>query len=380
MPSYVLDFADMAADEAPVASPQMDSTPWKAQSRRGPIQGKRTEAPASRSRYNICPHHPGSSAPDEIGKLTVEVSTLYGLLQTLRLVAGQAADQPWFQAVRIPYIHSCQKLLEKIEDKIAKPGSTVSRLAWPLRSSDTRPLLAELERQKSTLSAVLSANGLKGIFEVLGGIADLRNDDRSMQTTLERNLEADTRIAMDAQRSRILDSLSQIVPCNIYEMNLELRHLARQDQFAFDVLERAFRNRASNGDQWTPPPVKELTRLFLEGCNAFSNVIVVIDGVDECGDQASEVAEMLANVREDSKVVKLVLLSRDHQDIRGRLSTFSSMSIAAKSMDIRLYVGAEIEQRIASRRLLLPTMALKEEIREKLINGLMACFVRRLAK
>jgi len=68
--------------------------------------------------------------------------------------------------------------------------------------------------------------------------------------------------------------------------------------------------------------------------------------------------------------VSLALLSRDERNIRDKLEDgFTHIPIAAHTEDVRLYVGAEIETRMRSKKLRIRSQSLKEEIINTLVDG-----------
>jgi Cdc6-like AAA superfamily ATPase len=103
----------------------------------------------------------------------------------------------------------------------------------------------------------------------------------------------------------------------------------------------------------------------------FDFTTLIIDGLDECGDNTANVLDHLVLLAQESRLVlRLAILSRDEFIIRKRLTEIDceSISIAASSTDIRLYAASEIEQRVRSGRLLVENPSTKELILQKLID------------
>ncbi|KAF2235009.1 hypothetical protein EV356DRAFT_133209 [Viridothelium virens] len=167
-------------------------------------------------------------------------------------------------------------------------------------------------------------------------------------------------------------TLDSQVPANV--LASLLRQLVLQNESSFQVIEKHFRDSTSRGRQWFLPGVHELEDLFVQASRFFASCLVIVDGADECGDNQSLVVQMLRQLRESSSVVKVLLLSRDELEIRQRVIDFGKMSIAARSSDIRLYVAAELEQRIANKKLRLRDASLKEVIAQKLMHGAQGMF------
>lgn len=119
-----------------------------------------------------------------------------------------------------------------------------------------------------------------------------------------------------------------------------------------------------------------LSTLVKEMTLVFDNSIIIIDGLDECGMNASMVVDSLAALDDvDDSTIKTLFLSRDEIDIRERLEGYTKVSIAARSSDLTLYVGAEIEIRMRKGRLRIKDQSLKEYIMERLVEGAEGMYV-----
>jgi len=114
--------------------------------------------------------------------------------------------------------------------------------------------------------------------------------------------------------------------------------------------------------------------LLHQMANHFDQTMIVIDGLDEIGASdgnmdRSGVTLVLKDLVCDNSSVKTIFLSRREFDLSEVLSGYEQVSIAAQSSDLKLYVGSEIENRIKEKRLRIKNEALKEEIRERLVEG-----------
>jgi len=390
-------------------------------------------------------------AREELKKFTGEVLSFHGLLQSLKIVAEELAEEPAFIPSTLPFIHDCQTILEKLDNAFKKASASTS-WKWPLRSSETKELLQDLQRQKSTLSVALATQDLKVVLRALSGIEKIQEDVEE----LSRRLEAVSRIIITKDTQKLLDDFSSLVPRQDYEASLNLRHkgtgrwviqsedfrswmesknsglwlfgipgagktiisatiiehiipdtiqpssdsalvyffcdyksvlkqspqnimaslvrqLARQHQTSYDKAASYHRNQTLNAE-WSPPPTEELCNLFAEMCESFKDVMVVVDGIDECGKDQGKAAEVLCGLKSHSQNVKVLLLSREEPDIQHQLRSFQSMSIAAQNKDLRLYVAAEIEKRIQSKELQIRDVSLKKEIMDTLITGAAGMF------
>lgn len=101
----------------------------------------------------------------------------------------------------------------------------------------------------------------------------------------------------------------------------------------------------------------------------FSDVAIIMDELDECGDNTAEVVHLIDGLWEGGSNIKVLLSSREEQEIIDTIGHYPKLSIAARSSDLKLYVAAEIERRIQKRRLDIKSETLKEQIMDKLVNG-----------
>lgn len=115
-------------------------------------------------------------ASKEVKKLLAEITDLFGILNSLRLIASRYQDEAFDSTMQSQHIYTCHTLLEKIKDRLdrADPNhvdekkslfrqkaSTLGRtLVWPFSSAETKGLIAEVANQKATLSLALAADGM----------------------------------------------------------------------------------------------------------------------------------------------------------------------------------------------------------------------------
>ncbi len=102
----------------------------------------------------------------------------------------------------------------------------------------------------------------------------------------------------------------------------------------------------------------------------FDQLYIIVDGLDECGDDADLVVQTLSLLAQESKLITMALLSRNELYIRECLEEkFVHIEVEAHTEDVELYVAAELEQRITSRKLRLRDVSLKDEIILQLVRG-----------
>ena len=156
-----------------------------------------------------------------------------------------------------------------------------------------------------------------------------------------------------------------------------------------EVYEKHYQNHSQ-------PNSDELLSVFHAIAKHCSGMFLVLDALDECSpDQRAELCEFFSNITESSSatsdsslddstsartggsdgtqqpssslgVIKLFVTSRKESDIERvfRQKSFPTVEIEAKKVDhdIKIYVEAQIEQRIQDERLILRDMALKDKI------------------
>jgi hypothetical protein len=145
--------------------------------------------------------------------------------------------------------------------------------------------------------------------------------------------------------------------------------LARQRDDAYQLLQDYYAelhparalNKVADAD--------ELKNLIGAMCELFQQVFIIVDGLDECGDNIRVVVEYLLELATVTDSTSIALLSRDEFEIRARLEgDFKEISIEAHTEDLELYVRAEMERRIQIGRLRIQNLDIKDEISEQLVS------------
>ncbi|KAF4535012.1 uncharacterized protein LTHEOB_2987 [Lasiodiplodia theobromae] len=149
--------------------------------------------------------------------------------------------------------------------------------------------------------------------------------------------------------------------------------LAQQSLEAFELLRNLYKECHPTSRMPRSPEASMLVTAVQKMCGFFDDVYLIVDGLDECGDHTREVTSLLRQtdqLTKSGKRVKVSLLSRSEEVIRQQLETdFVHVQIAARSEDLRLYVAAEMENRIIDGRLDLSSASLKDEILKALVEG-----------
>lgn len=149
------------------------------------------------------------------------------------------------------------------------------------------------------------------------------------------------------------------------------RQLARQNGDAFEKLQRLYKKHYPDNKMISEYEPEELRDLIVDMTSTFDSTLLLVDALDECGNNTSLVVELLAALNTNGNMtdVRTLFLSRDEQNIRDWLNGYCEISIAATSSDLKLYVGAEIENRTRRNQLRLKDPSLKEHIMERLVSG-----------
>lgn len=146
--------------------------------------------------------------------------------------------------------------------------------------------------------------------------------------------------------------------------------LAIQKEEAYSYLERYHRELHPSRRLESRPNVSGLRKIIADMFKSFDQVYLIVDGLDECGDNTEKVVDGILSLLECSDNVSTALLSRDEYNIRDRLEEdFTGVEIAAHTEDITEYVTSEIEKRISDKSLRIDDLNLKGEILERLIDG-----------
>lgn len=119
------------------------------------------------------------------------------------------------------------------------------------------------------------------------------------------------------------------------------------------------------------PSEAELGELLQELSQHFHEVSLILDGLDECGSAAdidrTELTRVLSELHEPSKgKIRIAIASRKEQDIASFLGSFNSISIAAMSSDLELYIEAEVARRGRGK---IRDIDLQSEITDALSRG-----------
>ena len=145
---------------------------------------------------------------------------------------------------------------------------------------------------------------------------------------------------------------------------------ALQDERNFEKLNAFYERNHTTEQPSINVSIDDLRVLLVEMASSFDNAMIIVDALDECGAQTKSVTRLLSGLHDSHQALKIktLFLSRDEQEIRDVLGGYSQVSIAARSSDLRLFVGAEIELRTRNKDLRVKETSLKGEIMERLVR------------
>ena len=150
-----------------------------------------------------------------------------------------------------------------------------------------------------------------------------------------------------------------------------VQQISKQNEQSFDHVRDFYKSNGHERQDLVFYEASLLVKLLIDMMSHFESTTIAVDALDECLGHVSEVVELLTSIHRNSAGidVKFLLFSRDEVDIRHHLGNEPQISIAAENADLKLYVGAEIEERIRKNKLHIKSPSLKEFIVERLISG-----------
>ncbi|KAH7323128.1 ankyrin repeat-containing domain protein [Stachybotrys elegans] len=152
--------------------------------------------------------------------------------------------------------------------------------------------------------------------------------------------------------------------------------LAMQGEDCFQILEDFYNRLKTDRLLSSAPPMSSLIKAMNKMCGLFNRVYLIIDGLDECLDHTQDTVQSLMTFvsSQTDEIVSIAFSSRDEVFIREELQQFPHVEIEAHTEDIRHYVLTELDQRIASRKLRLRDLTLKDHITTRLVTGAKGMF------
>ncbi|CAN9159410.1 unnamed protein product [Alternaria alternata] len=311
------------------------------------------------------------NAEKEATELRDEVIALNGVLSSLRVIAQEIQeDQSVSYAINLDYVNSCHATLLELLQKLDTIGlchkdpnkvrHLTRKIMWPMKTTKFQDFIETIRRHRNNLSFALSADSMTALLKCLG------NQERAMEAlkAIDRRLrdqhEAETRINYGDEKSQTVVNILAALASQ----------LGRQNEESFEILRSLYTELHPKSRLKRDPEAGELAEAIRNMAVTFDDVRLVVDGLDECSDEAGEAAHILHAIASEHVSISVVILSRDEPHIRQELPQASChcVAIEAQTKDLDLYVRGEIERRIERKPRLLRDYELKEEMIRKLVS------------
>lgn len=411
-----------------------------------------------------------------------ELLKLYaGVLHRLKLQTGalREADNDadafhneviagWFKK-----LDAVKQRLGKHEKQSVKSGqqngqshpSGLQKFKWPFSKDEVKDMIKDVERQKSIMESLLTADSMSKVRELLAAQTEMKNEiGKIHQSVVETHLDLKEKINLLVTSKEDKELLSYFGVYDAFQRHDQSCHLRLENTGSWfinseeftdwidetgsklwlygipgagktvlasaiieKIQERLQRTNETNGmayfycdykDGRTQLPHMilgtlaaqlavqnkdslEILRKYYETYHAvgrinssannkrnlaeviremsacFGQVSIVVDALDECGKDVTEVVRQLYSLNANDGInIQTLFLSRDEHEIRTILAqTFTEVSIAAQSDDLRRYVAVEVQRQTDTGALEFNNPALKEEIMEKLVSEAAGMYV-----
>ncbi|OTA98912.1 hypothetical protein M426DRAFT_39653, partial [Hypoxylon sp. CI-4A] len=349
------------------------------------------------------------NATKEIEDLTNEINILCGALNSLLRLTKSLDESDETKTFRIYHIDACNDILRDIEKKLEKfdGASLKSKLTWPFSSGWAKDMLEELSKHRENISFALSSNSMELLVRSLSQGKDVLGIAKERKKVLDFFLVYNPQTNYDMSRKLrhpktglwILDlpkfrtwlmTENQKFWCNetvagaffFCDYKDERTHqpanilgalayqIAIQKEDAYAILEQYFTDLHPLRGLPRNPTSTGLGKLIRQMANMFDRVLLIVDGLDECGKHIQEILDCLSSISGGSENISIALLSRDEFDIRNHLEQdFVNEQIAAHTEDVTKYVTEEIKERKRTRRLHFHDPKLQDEIIQGLVDG-----------
>jgi hypothetical protein len=185
-------------------------------------------------------------AEREIVSFSTEVQSLSGILHRVHLIARQLDDECHDHTIRVHHVYYCYETLEKVKDRLQKAfphafdksssqaasfssrdhrgALFIGKLKWPFTASETRDLIADVQRHKSTLTLALSVDSLSSLLEALGRQEDIQTSIDGLKYDLSKRWDQEAATSKNREHQEVLRFFCDVDPLQSHEMNLKLRH------------------------------------------------------------------------------------------------------------------------------------------------------------
>ncbi|KAG4443240.1 hypothetical protein IFR05_001283 [Cadophora sp. M221] len=148
-----------------------------------------------------------------------------------------------------------------------------------------------------------------------------------------------------------------------------VKQLASTNEAAFQLLEPFYEDHYHSASSHRQPSAESVIRLLHSITDHLSLTTIIICGLDEISTNGFDTVELLRAIQEEDRSIRVLFASRLEPDIERCLSDFASVSIAACSSNLELYVVSEIGKRIRKKELNIKDKELEGVIINRLVHG-----------
>ena len=118
---------------------------------------------------------------------------------------------------------------------------------------------------------------------------------------------------------------------------------------------------------------EELFAILLEALQNYSNLYILIDGLDECGkEDLNKILSMLSQLlRSERALLKIAIFSREETLIANALKRYPRVRVSSKkiSPDINSFIEETVKAKIRDRQLCVSEPLLEKRVINALTNG-----------
>ncbi|KAK0118289.1 hypothetical protein ONS95_012585 [Cadophora gregata] len=176
------------------------------------------------------------SSQSEIRALLIEVQSLYGVLNSLKLLATclEHGQQPLGPAnmPQLDHFQTCRqnldylkKSLSKLDlDSATKLTAFKIKLLWPFKATETKELVERIARNKRDLADALTADGLTALVNALSTQTDLTEAVEDVQMRLQKMAEEKGENEQDERKKAVFGWCSTVTPYEKHRNAKSLRH------------------------------------------------------------------------------------------------------------------------------------------------------------
>ncbi|KAF2874724.1 hypothetical protein BDV95DRAFT_616005, partial [Massariosphaeria phaeospora] len=376
-------------------------------------------------------------AEQEVFDLKRELVALTGVLHNIHLIVEDLEDDKSFHnCIRIDHVNACLNILHNLEktlgkmqfSKDQKTRTIILRLSWPFKTAETKTLCEELRAHRGTLQLALSADSMVALLQFLSSQKHIVAQLENVQKAIRDNQELETRVKLDEDRRRVLNYFltswlngsgsgiwlsgipgagKTVLSALIIQKCLDSRipgravayyycdyknvqtqqvannfgalaaQIAIQDESCLILLEQYYEALHPRSQMERHPSAEELVKLLHQMSSRFDDVRIVLDGLDECGDNTATASDLLFNLfQAPQKNLSLALLSRNEVEIRNVFDDPSCkhIEVAAHTEDVEHYVRTEVEKRTRKKLLLNCNPELKNLMIKRLVSKAQGMF------